>query len=169
MSNDFDELRRYIAINPEDHYLKSAMPSARDSHIATIIGRVRTEADYHNAVAALGGLRETLLPAFAQRMSVIAVRKADISYVLDGLRAILVANAVENARELVILLALLWHSAELIDGAAVLAFEHVANTSGRYGEPIRAFMRRIPSERSISAMCYSAIGRGDTFNYKCDW
>lgn len=169
MSNDFGELRRYIAFNPRDHYLKSAMPSARDSRIATMVGRLHTEADYRSAIAAVGGMGETVLPAFAQRMSVIAVRKAGISYVHDGLRAVLLAFGIKNSRELVIPLALLWHSAQLVDGTAAQAFEHVARTAGGYGEPLRAFMQRIPSERSISAMRYSAIGSGDSFDYRCDW
>jgi hypothetical protein len=145
------------------------MPSARDNRIAAMIGRLRTEADYRNAIAAAGGMGETVLPAFAQRMSVIAVRKADTSYVLDGLRAVLLASGIKNSRELVIPLALLWHSAQLVDGTAALAFEYVASAAGEYGKPLRAFMLRIPSERSISAMRYSAIGGGASFNYRCDW
>jgi hypothetical protein len=165
----FSDVRKYIEVMPRENYLGSKMPSKHDDQLSARVDSLRSEGNYASAEAVLRGIRENLLPAFAQRMSVLAVRENDRNRCLSGLRAVVLASLINPERELVIPLSLLWNSAVLIGQSPENLFKEVRSESGVYGTLLSSFSARIPSERSIAAMGYSATGEGESFLYVCDW
>lgn len=145
------------------------MPSARDEQISRLVDGLRTEGEYAVAAAALSGMTETLLPPFAQRMAVLAVRERNYSRIVAGLRAVVLASILNPERELVINLSLLWNSAVIIGFSAESAFSEVGRAAGVHGLILAQFANRIPSERSIAVMGYSTSGEGSSFQYVYDW
>lgn len=169
MTKFSDDSRKYIEVRRRENYLRSNMPSKHDDQISVRVDSLRSEGDYASAEAVLRGIRPNLLPAFAERMSILAVRENDRGRIITGLRAVVLASLINPDRELVIPLSLLWNSAQLIGVSPENAFKEVRSTSGVYGTLLSSFASRIPSERSIGAMRYSTAGQGESFVYVCDW
>jgi hypothetical protein len=169
MTKFSDDARKYIEVRPRENYLRSKMPSRHDDELSARVDSLRSEGDYASAQAVLRGIKENLLPAFAERMSTLAVRENRHERILSGLRAVVLASLVNPARELVIPLSLLWNSAVLIEQSPEVLFKEVRNESGIYGALLSSFAARIPSDRSIAAMGYSSTGERETFSYVCDW
>jgi hypothetical protein len=163
------DVRKYIEVRPRENYLGSKMPSKHDDQLSVQVDSLRSEGNYASAEAVLRGIKTNLLPAFAQRMSVLAVREKDRNRILSGLRAVVLASMINPERELVIPLSLLWNSAVLIGQSPENLFDEVRSESGVYGTLLSSFATRIPSDRSIAAMGYSAAGEGKSFLYVCDW
>jgi hypothetical protein len=127
------------------------------------------EDDYVQVHLMLGELGETLLPAYCHRMAVMAVREEEPKWLDLGLRAAALSCRVDDIRNVIIVLSLLWHSAQLIGQSPMSVFAGVADSAGRFGEALNSFAARDAKDKSISVMMYSAHGDGAEFNYVCDW
>lgn len=119
--------------------------------------------------ARLAPLVETVLVVYAQRMAVLTVRERDVRHLRSGLRAACLASAVDDRRDVIVVLGLLWRSAELLDRAPGDEFIAVADAAGQYGEALRSFAARRPEHRSLAAMKYAERGVGDHFEYVSEW
>lgn len=169
MNESRERLERYLRVNPKEGYINAPLPSVHDREIAGICRGLNVQDDYERTMCDIAHLEATLLPPFSERMAVLAVRKRDEQWVVLGLRAAALASRIEEIRSIVINLALLWHSAELIGLTPDSPFGRVAQEAGGFGEAITTFAGRAPKDKSISAMMYSAHGEGENFTYRCDW
>lgn len=162
-------MERILRVDPKERYISTPLPSPHDEEIAGICRGLNVQDDYQRVEANLAHLDATLLPPFSERMAVLAVRRIDEQWLVLGLRAAALASRIEDIRSVMVNLALLWHSAEMIGVSPALAFGRVAQEAGAFGEALTAFAERDPRDRSISVMRYSALGEGENFTYRCDW
>ncbi|MFB9831703.1 hypothetical protein [Actinoallomurus acaciae] len=160
-----DQLR----VDPKERYIDSPYHSERDRVIGAICRSLNHEDDYGQVHLMLGALSETLLTAYCQRMAVLAVREREPRWLVLGLRAAALASRIDDIRNVIIVLSLLWHSAQLIDQSAMSMFSGVADGAGRFGEALNSFAARDEKDKSLSAMMYSVRGDGAEFDYVCDW
>lgn len=169
MDRSPEEMETCLRVDPSEGYIDAPIPSVHDEEIAQICRVLNTRDDYESVRRQLAHLKATLLPPFAERMAVLAVRKRDEQWLILGLRAAALASKIEDIRNVMVNLALLWHSAELIGLAPESQFGRVAREADDFGEALTTFAERDPNNRSISVMWYSAHGEGENFTYRCDW
>ncbi|MDH6125319.1 hypothetical protein [Kitasatospora sp. GP82] len=134
-----------------------------------MVKRFDGERDYSVASASIRSMGETYLPVFCQRAAVLTVRANDVSHLRSGLRAAVLSVSVDDLYDVIIVLALLWNSAELIGVSPEVEFLGIARQAGKFGGVLVDFLKRAPEDRSLDAMQYSVRGAGKTFWYRCDW
>ena len=151
-------------------YIEAPIPSPRDRVIARLIDSLSDEVAVDSAATELPPGHATVLGAYAQRMAALAVRERSPAFLWSGLRAVALATAhQEDRRDLIIVLALLWRSAEHLQLEPAAEFTAAARSFGRYGEEIAGFARREPQDRTLEAMRYAEVGEGQEFRYEHRW
>ncbi|GIJ25059.1 hypothetical protein Vqi01_02210 [Micromonospora qiuiae] len=165
-STHFADVLRF---RPREEYLRMPMPSERDERITGLVEALRDRLAVEAAARSLAAMEETVLSPYVQRAAALAVRLDAPRYLRAGIRAAVLMAANEDARDVVIVLALLWRSAELLKLEPGAEFNAVASVFGRYGEPLIAFAARPADGRTLSAMGYVEVGEGSQFRYECRW
>ncbi|WP_422771993.1 hypothetical protein ACN28C_02475 [Plantactinospora sp. WMMC1484] len=153
---------------PREGYARRPLPSARDRSIGELVETLRNEDDVARVARAVA-TTETVLGSYAERAAALAVRTDDPRHVRAGLRAAALMAANADPRDVVIALALLWRSAEILLLDPHAEFTAVGRALGDYGRPLHAFVRRDPRARLLSAMNYVEVGEGTDFRYECRW
>ncbi|GAB3812098.1 hypothetical protein [Micromonospora zhanjiangensis] len=151
-SADIGEVVRF---RPREEYLRRPMPSDRDERITALVEALSDGAAVEAATRSLTAVGETVLGPYVQRAAGLAVSQGTPRYLRAGLRAAALMATQDDPRDVVIVLALLWRSAELLQLSPDQEFATVARALGRYGEPLAAFAARPPAARSLQAMGYA--------------
>ncbi|HEX5594567.1 MAG TPA: hypothetical protein VFX61_00880 [Micromonosporaceae bacterium] len=165
----FSDLGEVLRFRPREEYLRKPMPSERDERITSLVEALRDRPAIEAATRSVAAVGETVLGPYVQRAAALAVRLATPRYLRAGLRAAALMAANEDPRDVVIVLALLWRSAELLKLDPGAEFNAIARDFGRYGEPLAAFAARPPETRTLDAMGYGEVGEGAQFRYQCRW
>src|SRR5262249_46769613 len=93
-------------------YLNRPIPVARDTEIRDLLATASPQA----LATVLDQSHASVLQAFAERMAALAVRRHDPDVLRDGIRAVAAAFEVaDDEREVLLVLPLLWRSAELLE------------------------------------------------------
>ncbi|HEY9472242.1 MAG TPA: hypothetical protein VIS06_00155 [Mycobacteriales bacterium] len=169
MSSADRGVRELLVPRPRENYLRSPLPAPRDQRIGALVDQLESPDDFARVAAGIADLAETVLDVYAQRMAVLAVRRTAAEPLRQGLRAACLANSVDDPRNVIVVLGLLWRSAELIGLSPAEEFTAVARRTGTHGNVLRAFTGRPPESRSIAAMKYAERGAGEDFEYVCLW
>jgi hypothetical protein len=146
------------------------IPGPRDNDIASLVAKVSSPREYEQLNSRLDLDTARILTAFAARAASWAVRVADQWPVKRGIVAALLATGVEDDREIIIVLSLLFRAAELIDADPVAIFDEAYQAVGKHAIDIaRNFSHGDPSSRSISAMGYVESRDDDGFRFRSTW
>jgi hypothetical protein len=149
-------------------YLKDPLPSRLDKQIRAALDALDGQG-LEDAAREFTPHNDTLLPTFGERMAIFAVRNCDLGALRAGLRACAVAHEVDDYRDVVGPIGLLWHSAIVLGLDPEDVFTSTAQTAGRFGEVLRRFAQSKPEDRSLEAMRYTASGEGPEFTYHRTW
>lgn len=164
-------LARARWLDSERHagYRLRPIPDDADRRIAALLVECLALPADGAASAAAGGLSEDralVLKAFAERMATQAVRRGDDNAVFLGLAALALCVDIVDARELLIVLALLHDAAWRLDvpPASLTArlAPHFPNAARDFFHP---FLARRDVDRSIVVMGFTASGSNEGFAY----
>ncbi|MGW4461353.1 hypothetical protein [Micromonospora sp. NPDC004704] len=103
-----------LRFRPRENYLRKPLPSARDDRITDLIETLRDEESVTLVAEAVATV-ETVLSPYVQRVAALAVRSGKARYLHAGLRAAALMGVGDDPREVAVVLALLWRSAELLN------------------------------------------------------
>ena len=162
------ELRQRTQGERSGNYGIQPIPGPTDEYLLELMKRVESmSAEQRDAFhGALTDDDADLFGFFAERMATHAVRSATIEPVLAGLVAIAVTNEVNDRRELIIPLALLYRAAEILRYDPAPLFQRAALPfDSEMSNEIRAFPLRSVEHRSVKAMGYEERGSGSTFEF----
>jgi hypothetical protein len=150
------ELVTRIGDVPDD-YFTAPLPSPFDETVATAVDAYigGDDADKAAIVDATDNDRAWTLSAYAERAASLAVHQTSPEPLVRGLVAIGLASTQLYHKELIILLALFWRSAERLGVDGALLFTSAADLLGDIAPSwIRAFPAREPGNRTLAAMWY---------------
>ncbi|MEY9894787.1 hypothetical protein ABIA35_008091 [Catenulispora sp. MAP12-49] len=154
----------------ESGYSSWSIPGPRDGEIASIVEQISTAEDFQRVNSGLNRTSARVLSAFAARTASLSVRNASVGQLRQGIIAILVAAGVEDDRELLIPLSLLFRAAELIGVDALeVVGDLLDSVSSRGLALIREFASRNPSDRAISLMGYREGEDRTGFRFISEW
>jgi hypothetical protein len=104
--------------------------------------------------------------SFAHWRAVLSVRENDPSLISRGIVALAIENLRDDYRETLIVLSLLAHSAEKLQGSAEPLFDSsLALASPEFAKFVTGFLAGPPWRRGIGAMGYREAGEGKSFIY----
>jgi hypothetical protein len=154
-------------LDPEENtgYLNWVLPSARDAEITRAVEWLRQSGRPRPTPA-----QRRVLLAFAERMASLARRESSPDRVRAGLTAaaLTAEDGGEETRDALLVLPLLWRSAEVLGLDADAEFRGVAADVGR-GELVD-FAERPPADRAIDTMGYVEVDDEDLgFSYERTW
>lgn len=176
MNIPIDEQLRVLAIDLASPacsgYLQRPLPSELDDRIATILNvylngsaRVRSE-----ITTKLGTNQTWGLLTFAERMAILSVRRMSRDPLVKALIALVVEGFRWDARENMLILSLVNHSAIKIGIDPKQLFEEAAcHTSPDVARHFHEFVGRRIEDKSIHAMGYSEGVCPDGFTYTRNW
>lgn len=137
-------------------------PCPRDEEVAVVV----------RALVAPGAPRPTtaqrdVLRTFAERMATLARRELSPEPLRLGLAAAALTADVEDVRDTLLVLPLLWRSAEVLgyDPRASFRAAHAAVGRG----PLAEFATRPAADRGIDVMGYVEVDDADGFRYERTW
>ncbi len=146
---------------------RGPIPSDGDRQIGQVVEKLRRVDP-----AQLNSIRyqhyDDALIGFAERMATLAVRRQSRKDLNNGVAAAcLAASITDDVREVLLILAPLWHSAGLLGLDARHEFLAVAEElDGDGGKVLEAFTHRTPETQSLEAMRYVASEDEDGFVYR---
>lgn len=140
------------------------LPCTRDEEIAHVVealsrGRA-TDED-------LGPPHAHVLGVFAERMATLARRQGSPSDLKLGLEALALAERLGDSREALLVMPLLWKTAEVLALNPTSEFVQVAERHGV--KELRAFVERRPEDRSVESMGYVETYDESGFIYDRTW
>jgi len=153
-------------------YGPSKLPSPLDEDLGVFIDQIAAAgpigvADVLSKVSDTG--RQVLL-AYAERMASLAVRRRDQGLLLRGIVALVVGGLDRNARESLMVMALVEDSAERIGADLEDTLEAVSKIVGHPGTVnLVLWLTRKPEVRTLESMRYVAGADDDGFRYRLDW
>lgn len=152
-------------------YLKWSIPHERDGQIAEVVDRFARDIEQGRPRAPLNGDQGKALAGFAERMAALAVRERDPEHLRRGLLALgLAASVSYDIREEILVMPLLWRSAELLGIDPAHEFTAIgAAVGGPGGEQLVSFVRRSARDRGIEAMGYVEDTDEGGFRYRRTW
>jgi hypothetical protein len=105
---------------------------------------------------------------FARAMAEKAVRECSQTAICDGLTALVIENCTFDARDTMLRLALLYHSAAKLklDVETLFALAADLGVSPETAKIVREFPQRPPDARDLEAFRYEESGAGDRFVYR---
>lgn len=139
------------------------LPCARDEELGALM-RVLREPGELPAEAR----HVPVLLAFAERMAALARREASPDHLRIGLAAARLAGGIGDQRETLLVLPLLWRSADVLGLDAEAEFRTAART-GNGGEVLLEFSDRGPEDRTVEAMGYVEVDDEFGFHYERTW
>jgi hypothetical protein len=145
-------------------YLSRPIPVARDTEIRDLLAATSPQA----LAAVLDQSHAPVLLAFAERMAALAVRRHDPDVLRDGIRAAAAAFEVADEREALLVLPLLWRSAELLGLDPAAELTGPPSGTGAPGA-LADFATRQPEDRTIQVMGYRESADDDGFRYERTW
>lgn len=144
-------------------YGRWALPCERDEQVAALVhvlsGSGTEQAQPQHA---------PVLLAFAERMATLARREKSPERFRNGLLAAGLASSGGDQREVLIVLPLLWRTAEVLGLDAAAEFRS-ATYRLEAGDVVGDFVRRRPADRSIEVMGYVEVDDELGFRYERTW
>lgn len=162
--DDLDDLR------PERNpgYLAKRIPDPLDSEIASLVDTAREAGGWADLRARVGQEHESLFRLFAERMASEAVRLGNVEPLEQALIALAAGGLERDSREAMLIVPLVYRSAELLGEDPARLFEEVAALlGGPTADTLRGFLQR--PDRSIGAMGYIESNDEDGFRYRRTW
>lgn len=153
-------------------YLQRPLPCELDSRIEDMLNVFRTgSADVRAKVRSSMTTDQAFgLLAYAERMATLSVRNCSLSALENALLAIVLEGFRLDARETILILALIDHSAQRLGADSAALFEQAASqASNEAAGYLREFASRKPDTRSIEAMGYSEGMGPEGFIYIRQW
>jgi hypothetical protein len=149
-------------VEERDAYMRHPFPATLDASLTDLVRAFEgaSDAERKTFLQSLGHENSHLLIAYCERMATLGVRESSPRRLADGLVAIAIEGFRFDARDAIVRLALIYHSAEklrvnpreLFDAAASMAGDEVAET-------LRRFTReRPPAKRTLGSMGYRESG-----------
>jgi hypothetical protein len=148
-------------------YLDEPIPSGRDEEISLPIAAAERDGRLRELAGHLSETHVSVLLAFAERMASLAIRLGDPGVMRRGLIAACLPIEVADRREVLLVLPLLWRTAERLGLDAVSEFTAVDRTVGC--EELARFAARRPEDRTIESMGYVEARDDDGFRYERTW
>jgi hypothetical protein len=148
------------------------IPSDIDDDVRTVVQAIAREHGGARAdiIARLTEVHGLVLNAFAERMAAYAVRNGQARHIQEALDALAIALPLVDYREVIPILALLFHSAEKIGLDARTAFEAaMVRADAAFQRMAGGFLTVDEESRSIATMCYIESTDQDGFRYKRTW
>jgi hypothetical protein len=159
-----------LARDANQGYGLGPLPRVRDAQIGQIIDRLG-----QNEFASLQEFFDSdhadMLLAFAERMASLAVRRQSRQDIHRGLLAAGIAASLSiDSREVILILPLMWHSAEIIGLDPCQEFVLVAEElKGDAGVFLETFTLRSARDRDIQVMGYIESVDEEGFRYRRTW
>lgn len=144
-------------------YLHWPLPCATDQQIRELV-----DALVGKDPIELTREQSGVLKTFAERMASLSRFKSDAGHLRAGLLAAVFATGSEDGREVLLVLPLLWRSAEVLGLDPAEEFRKAADRTGR-GQFLLDFTGRSPEDRSIEAMGFKEIEDEFGFFYERTW
>jgi hypothetical protein len=158
-------------LDPElnEGYLNQQLPSSRDREIVSLLNAATQSGQLEDLSHLLERPQSAVLLAFAERMASLAARTSDRDALRSGLLAAAVATVASDVRDALLVLPLLWRSAEhlKLDPATELAM--AAKRLPLASATLEQFAARSPEDRKIEAMGYVESVDEDGFRYARTW
>jgi hypothetical protein len=148
------------------------IPCDLDDEIGTLVDTFAnaTASERKTLTDAFGPEQAFGLMAYAERMAILAVRNRSPDLLKNGLLALVLEGFKLDARENIMRLALLDHSALKIGMNPEQLFEEAARSAtGEAIQHLREFAGRSVEDKSIESMGYSEETTADGFGYSRNW
>jgi len=149
--------------NTNEGYLDWPMPSRRDDEIASLIDNLVSSAGKGLSPGHAG-----VLMAFAERVATLARRNRLPQSIRTGLLSAVLAWPFIDPHEGMLVLSLLWRSAEVLGLDPAEEFRS-ASVDSYDGQELLEFLRRDPIDRTIEVMGYAEAETEDGFRYVRTW
>ncbi len=153
-------------------YLQRPLPCDLDARVDALIDAyVNNSASVKLKITTAIGPEQTFgLLAFAERMAILSVRQKSREPLMKALLALVVEGFRCDAREDILMLALINHSAMKVGADPTQLFNEAAcHASTEVAHYLREFAGRQPEGKSIQAMGYSEDMTSDGFNFARNW
>lgn len=153
-------------------YLQRPLPCDLDACVEALIDAyVKNSASVKSAISTAIGPEQTFgLLAFAERMAILSVRQKSREPLMKALLALVVEGFRCDAREDILVLALINHSAIEVGADPKQLFDEAAgHASAEVAQYLREFAERRHEDKSIQVMGYSEEMTSDGFNYARNW
>ena len=157
--------RGIAALDPADNegYGSWPLPCERDHEIGAVV-RMLTASN----VEGVGDRHGDVLRAFAERMATLARREMSREHLRVGLSAAGLACGLDDDREVLLILPLLWRSAKVMGLDANAEFRAVATGSdGR--KVLGDFASRRAKDKTLEVMGYVEVEDESGFRYERTW
>ncbi len=153
-------------------YGLTRIPSKIDKKITTLMDQLRnmTVSERTKALQYLSEGQARVLNAFAERMAIASVRYEDPSCIFYGSIALLASTTQSDARDTILILALLHDASERLELQPTVVFEETSSFSpDAFANTIVPFLLRSKEDKSITAMGYRVEIADDGFSYARTW
>lgn len=164
MEDDLDVLE----LDRNHGYGPRPIPSDRDSEIETVVRRGLSPEGYGELRSGVRPEHQAVLRAYAERMASLAVRRQSAEPLGAALVALALGGLDDGSREALLILPLIYRSAELLGEDPAALFRQAAV---RVGETAAGELGRFlgRDDRSIRSMGYVEGADEDGFRYRRTW
>jgi hypothetical protein len=153
-------------------YLQRPLPCELDGRVAAMLDAyVKGSTSAKAEITTIIGPDQTWgLLAYAERMAVLGVRQKSREPLEKALLALVVEGFRWDAREDMLILSLINHSAVKVSADPRQLFEEAArHASPEVAQYLCEFVGRRPEDKSIQSMGYSEEATSDGFSYSRNW
>jgi hypothetical protein len=153
-------------------YLQRPLPCELDDRVAAMLDAyVKGATSAKSEITKIIGTDQTWgLLAYAERMAILSVRRMSREPLEKALLALVVEGFRWDAREDMLILSLINHSAVKVGADPRQLFEDAArHASSEVAQYFREFVGRRPEDKSIQAMGYSEETTPEGFSYARNW
>ncbi len=162
-----EEMIRKVEAQDTVGYGYWPLPCPLDDEISEIVNAFLQAAPAEREAAYGKVNRSSLFLGFSERMAILAVRKNSERPLFEGLIAHVIEDFRFDARENLVRLSLLYHSASKIGLDPIALFDRAAAlATPKAAKYIRDFARRSPELRRIEAMRFRETITPEGFSYE---
>ena len=155
---------------PNVIYGRLPIPAERDEKIA---GLLDTQLKIGNLAKLASEIRmdqRGILRCFAERAATLALRRQDEKLLKLGLIALCLGWPIEDYREGLLILPVLYHAARMLGMNPEQLFHEVGNLfGGEIETELTDFLERSDEDKSLEAMGYRLIHEPDGIRFKRTW
>ncbi len=168
-----EDLLQEFAIRRIMGYGPRPIPDPLDARVHLLVGLIDGSGRNADAGAILSRMAQhhgSLLVAYAGRLASQAVRKGDPELIREGLKAAAFGSRLDDPREAIMILSLLYRSLEKLKADPSRFFGEASGLGDPYFDTnLRGFPSRSEEDRSIGAMGYIEGSDEGGFRYVRTW
>lgn len=151
-------------------YGPSRLPNNIDEEVEQLIDSILEVTDANKKLADLSQTHGMVLLAYAERMASLAVRQNRVDILLKAMKALRVAGNLLDEKELLLILALLYNSANKLSADwSELIYVSSNSEEKRFKALCESFLSRSMADRGIQAMGYIESEDEEGFRYVRTW